>query len=56
VDNGIVQSKKKGDEYGIQNLEDADNEHHINFVGVNDNLQGKDMSNFADDDKERYFV
>jgi hypothetical protein len=59
MDNANVQSKKEeegDDEFGIRNLEDADNEYHINFVDVNDNLHGEHMLNFAGDDMERYFV
>ncbi len=59
MDNANVQSKKEeegDDEFGIRNLEDADNEYHINFVNVNENLHGEDMLNFAGDDMERYFV
>ena len=59
MDNANVHSKKEeegDDEFGIRNLEDADNEYHINFVDVNENLQGKDMLNFGDDDREHYFV
>lgn len=50
MDNANVQSKKEeegDDEFGIRNLEDADNEYHINFVNVNENLHGEDMLNFV---------